>query len=692
MGWQGRRPSSSPYSSILSLPNSSFFSDLLQSCIQSKSLPGVQRIHALLLKTHFADEVFIQNRLIDAYAKCGSHDSGRQVFDRMHHRNTFTWNSIIGTLLNFDEAEWLFHSMPITDQCSWNLMVSGAAHHGCLNKALEYFKGMHMENFVLNGYSFSSALSACAGLVNSVLGVQIHALITKSPFVYDVHMGSALVDMYSKCQRPEDAHKVFNEMPHRNVVSWNSLISCYEQNGPVWESLHMFLRMMKCGLEYDEVTLASLVSACASLSYIREGMQIHARTIKFEKWRSDLILCNALVDMYAKCNKVMAARRIFDRMLVKSTVSETTMLSGYVKSSKVVDARLMFVNMSEKNIVSWNALIAGYTQNDENEEALRLFLMLKRDSIWPSHYTFGNILNACANLADLQLGHQTHSHVLKHGFRFENGTEPDIFVGNSLLDMYFKCGSMNDAKKVFERMGERDRVSWNAMIVGYAQNGRGEEAIDLYKRMLLSEEAPDHVTMIGVLSGCSHAGLVEEGNWYFRSMFEHHNLIPSRDHYTCMIDLLGRAGRFGEVEKFIREMPVVPDSILWSSLLSACRVHQNVEMGEWAARRLFELETENSGPYVLLSNMYAEIGRWADVVRVRKLMKERGVVKKPGCSWIEIGRRIHVFSVKDKTHPKRKEIYRISQVLRIQMERLGPCLGEWWESDDSCEHTYEIDM
>lgn len=599
------------------------------------------------------------------------------MFDKMPHQNTFTWNNIIGALLSFkmvDEAEWLFHSMPIPDQCSWNLMVSGAAQHGCLRKALEYFNGMHRENFVLNGYSFSSALSACAGLVDSGSGVQIHALISKSPFTYDVYMGSALVDMYSKCRRPSDAQRVFEDMPDKNVVSWNSLITCYEQNGPVSEALDMFVRMMECGVEYDEVTLASVVSACASLLYIREGMQIHTQAIKFENMRNDLILCNALIDMYAKCSKVSVARRIFDRIMIKSMVSETTMLAGYAKSSKVDDARLMFVQMPEKNIVAWNALIAGYTQNGENEEAIKLFLMLKRDSVWPSHYTFGNVLNACANLADLQLGQQAHAHVLKHGFRFDDGPEPDIFVGNSLLDMYHKCGSIDEARKVFERMIKRDKVSWNAMIVGYAQNGCGEEAIDLYRRMLMSE-APDHVTMIGVLSGCSHAGLVEEGCKYFDSMSEDHGLIPSRDHYTCMVDLLGRAGQFSKVEKFIREMPIVPDSVLWSSLLSACRVHHNVEMGECVAARLFELDSENSGPYILLSNMYAEIGRWADVVRIRKLMKDKGVIKQPGCSWVEIGWKIHVFMVKDKTHPKRKEIYRILRVLKMQMERLGAKLN-----------------
>jgi len=503
------------------------------------------------------------------------------------------------------------------------------------------------------------------------VGIQIHALISKSPLACDVYMGSALVDMYSKCRRPLDAQKLFEGMPEKNVVSWNSLITCYEQNGPAVEALVLFVRMMECGMEPDELTLASVVSACASLSALREGKQIHARAMKFDKFRNDLVLSNALVDMYAKCTRIREAKRVFDRIPAKCIVSETSILSGYAKSAMVTDARSLFSEMVDKNIIAWNALIAGYTQSGEDEEALRMFVQLKRQSVWPTHYTFGNVLNACANLADLQLGLQAHGHVLKHGFRFEDGPEPDIFVGNSLVDMYLKNGSTDEAVKVFERMGQRDRVSWNAMIVGYAQNGCGEEALRLFKRMLVSGEKPDDVTMIGVLSACSHAGLVDEGRGYFKSMIEEYGLVPSRDHYTCMVDLLGRGGHLEEVEKFIKGMPVEPDSVLWGSFLAACRIHGNVKMGEWAAERLFETDYESSGSYVLLSNMYAERGRWADVVKMRRMMKQRGVVKQPGCSWIEIGRKVHVFMVKDKRHQQKKEIYRILKILKMQMERTG---------------------
>ncbi|TYH84720.1 hypothetical protein ES332_D02G215700v1 [Gossypium tomentosum] len=612
--------------------------------------------------------------LIDAYGRCGSLEDAGKVFNRMPQRNIFSWNSVISVLTKLgyvDEAAGFFYSMPEHDQCSWNSIISGFAQQDRFGEALFYFVRMHREDFVLNEYSFGSALSACSGLKNIKIGAQIHALIAKTRFFSNVYMGSALVDMYGKCGSVSCGQRAFDDMSERNRVSWNSLITCYEQNGPASAALQVFLRMMDCGIEPDELTYASVVSACASLSAIKSGKQIHARVVKCNKLRDDLVLGNALVDMYAKCNKINEARCIFDRMPVRNVVSETSMVSGYAKVASVRTARLMFAKMMERNIVSWNALIAGYTQNGENEEALRLFRLLKRESVCPTHYTFGNLLNACANLTDLQLGRQAHTHVLKHGFRFQFGEESDIFVGNSLIDMYMKCGSVEDANLVFKTMMERDWVSWNAMIVGYAQNGYGNKALELFKNMLASGEKPDHVTMIGVLCACSHAGLLEDGRHHFSSMSREHGLVPLKDHYTCMVDLLGRAGCLDEAKNLIETMPMKPDVVVWGSLLGACKVHRNIRLGKYVTEKILEIDPSNSGPYVLLSNMYAELGKWGDVVRVRKLMRKRGVIKQPGCSWIEVQGHVSVFMVKDKKHPQRKAIYSVLNALIKQMKRAG---------------------
>ncbi|CAH9082674.1 unnamed protein product [Cuscuta epithymum] len=646
-------------SSAIIHPNSTLLAKLLDYCISTRSPLAARSVHERVLKSNFIHEVFINNRLIDAYGKCFLLQEACQVFDKMPNKNTFTWNSMINALTTFkrvDEAEELFSLMVDRDQCSWNLMVSSFAQCEMFDLSVEYFARMHNEDFLLNKYSYGSALSACAGLRDLTAGTQIHASIVKSKFSFDVYMGSALIDMYSKCGNVGCAQKVFDDIWGPNVVSWNCLITCYEQNGPTSRALDIFVMMMHHGFEPDEMTLASSVSACASLALLREGREIHGRVMKFHKFRDDLIITNALVDFYAKCGKINEARKIFDKMPVRSVVSHTSMVSGYARSECVKAARAMFSGMMEKNVVSWNALIAGYTQNGENEEALNLFLLLKRECVWPTHYTFGNLLNACSNLSDLRLGKQSHAHVLKHGFSFQNGPEPDVFVGNALIDMYMKCGSVEEGQRVFKNMTDRDRVTWNSMIVGFAQNGKANEALEIFNDMLISGEKPDHVTLIGVLCACSHAGLVDEGRRYFYSMGEY-DLEPLKDHYTCMVDLLGRAGCLDEARSLVKSMPMPPDGVLWGSLLSSCKTHSEMELGMYVAKKLLDLDPESSGPYVLLSNIYAELGHWKDVTRVRKLMRQRGVIKQPGCSWIEIQNLVHVFMVKDGRHPEKEEIY-----------------------------------
>nr|XP_043610590.1 pentatricopeptide repeat-containing protein At2g13600 [Erigeron canadensis] len=657
------------------LIDSSPLASLLQQCLKSKTLSKqTPSVHAHIIKSPFWSETFILNRLIDVYGKSGFFENAYKVFDEMPERNIFSWNAVLSMLTNaglLDEAKSVFLSMPDTDQCSWNSMVSGFAQCDRFDEAIEYFVSMHKEDFVLNTYTYGSALNSCAGLRDMKMGVQIHGSVVKSPYEGDVYMGSALIDMYSKCGNVDCAQKVFDGMGWRNVVSWNSLITCYEQNGPADEALDVFKKMMEFGIEPDEVTLASVASACASLCKLNLGREIHNRVIKFNKLRNDMVICNTLVDMYAKCGRIIEARRIFDAMPVRNIITETSIISGYAKSDNVDTACSIFVNMPDRNIVSWNALIAGYTQNGDNETALGLFRKLKQDNVFPTHYTFGNLLSACANLADLRLGQQAHTHVLKHGFRFETGPESDVFVGNSLIDMYVKCGSVEDGKQVFRHMVHRDQVSWNAIIVGFAQNGYGAETLELFKEMVAAGEKPDHITMIGLLSACSHAGLVDEGRHYFYSMSKDYGIQPTPDHYACIVDILGRAGCLDEAKDLIDTMPMQPDAVVWASLLGGCKLHGNIELGEYVAEKLIEIDGNKSGPYVLLSNMYAEIGNWGDVKRIRKLMKHRDVVKQPGCSWIEVQGKVHVFLVKDKRQARKKEIYNMLRTLSSVMKLFG---------------------
>ncbi|KAJ8769156.1 hypothetical protein K2173_000931 [Erythroxylum novogranatense] len=363
--------------------------------------------------------------------------------------------------------------------------------------------------------------------------------------------------------------------------------------------------MMESGFEPDEVTLASVVSGCASLAAFKEGLQIHARAMKCDRLRDDLILGDALVDMYAKCGRVSEARCVFDRMPMRNVVSETSLVSVYAKAASVKAARSMFTKMMERNV---------------NEEALGPFRMLKRESFYPTHYTLGNLLNACANLADLQLGRQAHSHV------------SHVFVGNSLIDRYMKCGSAEDWYW----------VSWNGMIVEYAQNGYGIEALGLFKKMLECGERPDLVTMIGVLCACSHAELMEAGRYYFSSMTEDYGVLPLNDHYTCRVDFLGRAGCLIEAKNLIGEM-LCNLTLLFGGL---CLVL--VEYIETYLREVY-------------------LGRWGDVVRIRNLLTTCGVVKQPSSSWIEIQANMHEI----KRLPQIRDIYLLLKMLTKQMKRVG---------------------
>ncbi|XP_057863845.1 pentatricopeptide repeat-containing protein At2g13600 isoform X2 [Cryptomeria japonica] len=574
-------------------------------------------------------------------------------------------------------ARKLFEEMPRCQRSgvAWNTLIAGyAKQDNGGDEALKMFEAMRQEGFDADGYAYGSVICGCASLGALEQGKQIHGDVIRRGLCADVYLGSALVDMYAKGGSIEDARQMFDEMPERNVVSWNGMIAGYDQNGFSYKALELFVQMLKedDGIVMpDQFTVATVVSACASLSDLALGMQIHCYLIKNDSIVWDVFVGNALVDMYAKCGRVDLARQMFDKMPERDVISWTALIAGYAKSANFKEAQEVFDQMPQRNVISWNAIIAGRAQNGHCEEAIGLFRKMKREGIYPTHYTFANVLSACASLATLELGEQVHSHIVKAGFQFKTGFDADVFVGNSLVDMYAKCGSIIKARLAFDKLHDRDGVSWNAMIVGYAQNGYGKEALEVFEQMLQEGMTPDRITLVGVLSACSHAGLVDEGRNYFSSMSQDHCITPLSEHYACMIDILGRAGHLNEAEKIIKSMPFEPDSITYGALLAACRIHGNVELGRWAAEHIFELDPQNSGPYVLLSNLYADAGRWDDVDKVRKLMKDRGVQKKPGCSWVEVNSKVHIFTAEDTSHPQAREIYASLERMAAQMKEAG---------------------
>ncbi|XP_057826026.2 pentatricopeptide repeat-containing protein At2g22070 [Cryptomeria japonica] len=511
---------------------------------------------------------------------------------------------------------------------------------------------------------YAHIVEQCIDTKDLRLGKLLHSRMLATGFNPEILLWNRLISFYLKCRSFEDARQVFDKMPQRNTcswnvmisgctksgrivdahelfdkmgerdaISWNAMISGYAQNGYSRQSLKLFGDMQHRGVKANEFSFASALSSCGDLSAAQEGKQVHAYIVK-TGFEFNSILLNAMVDMYSKCRNMESARQLFD-------------------------------NIRERDVISWTAMIAGYAQSGYGEEALKLFCRMRSQAMRPDAVVFSIVLSASANLAALGHGKQVHGYIVR------SGTESDVFVASALVNMYAKCGSTMDASKVFGGMNERNVVSWNTMISGYAQNGHPKEALQLYEQMIQAGTKPNYVTFIGVLSACSHAGLVGEGCFYFNSMICDHCIPPRTDHYACMVDLYGRVGRLKEAEELINNMPFETDAVVWGALLGACRIHGNSELGRHAAEQLFRFEPKRAGPYKLLSNIYASAGRWDDVAKVRNEMKEKGVQKEPGYSWIEAGNKVHTFVREDRTHPQTEEIYTKLEELSGKMKATG---------------------
>eukprot|EP01018_Ginkgo_biloba_P018939 Gb_33112 [translate_table: standard] len=641
---------------------------------------------------------FSWNTIIEGYGKRGSIETARQVFDKMPKRNVFAWNTMIGEYVkcgSIKNARQLFDEMPERDKVSWNAMISGYVRHGHGEEALKLFLQMQQTEVEHDKFILASVVSACASMAAQEQGKQVHAHIIITGIESDVFLGSAIVDMYAKCgsmddasevfesmpardaftwtaliagytncSSMKDAYRVFKEMPEQNVVSWNAMIAGYLQNGHGEEALKLFCEMHRAGIKPDRVTFTTVISACASIAALEQGKQVHTH-INRAGFGLDIIVGSALVDMYAKCGRIEHACQVFDEMPERDGISWNTMITVYASCGRIQDARRVFDELQERNVVSWNAMIVGYAQIGHGGESLKLFSQMQKAGVKADKVTLASILSCCGSIASLEQGKQVHARTIK------TRMQSDVIVASALVDTYAKCGSIDDARQQFDEMPERDGVLWNAMITGYAQNGYGQEALQMFEQMVQSGMQPNSITFVGVLSACNHAGLVDEGCRFFSSMSQNYCITPTADHYACMVDLLGRAGCLAEAEDFIDNMPFQPDAMIWGSLLSACRMHSNLSLGKRAAEHLFELEPQNSGPYILLSNIYAAAGRWDDAATVRKTMKERGVKKNPGCSWTEIHNTVHSFIAEDRSNPQTEVIYEMLERLDGQMKNVG---------------------
>lgn len=479
---------------------------------------------------------------------------------------------------------------------------------------------------------------------------------------------TAMVTGYAKLRDLESARMYFDRMPERSVISWNAMLSGYAQSGAAEEALRLFNDMLDSGNEPDETTWVTVISSCSSIgdACLAESL---VRKLSRKNVQSNHYVKTALLDMHAKCGNLVDAQNIFDQLgLYRGSIAWNSMISAYARVGDLASARGLFDKTPERNTVSWNSMIAGYAQNGESLRAIKLFKeMISSKDSRPDEVTMVSVIAACGHLGALELGNWAVS-ILK-----ENQINLSISGYNSLIFMYSRCGSMEDATRIFQEMASRDVVSYNTLISGYASHGHGVESIKLFSNLKLEGIEPDRITYIGVLTACSHAGLLEEGRKVFESIE-----FPDVDHYACMIDLLGRVGKLEEAIKLIQCMPMEPHAGIYGSLLNASRVHRRVKLGELAAAKLFTLEPYNTGNYVLLSNIYALAGRWEDVDKVRKSMRKLGLKKSTGWSWVEHKGQMHRFIVGDRSHEKSDEIYKLLMDLRVKMRKEG------YVSDKSC--------
>lgn len=506
------------------------------------------------------------------------------------------------------------------DSFSWGCTIRFLSQKGQFTEAISLYVQMQKIGLCPNSYAISSALKSCARLEYKLGGMSIHGQVHIYGFSSCVYAQTALLDLYSKVGDTETARKVFDEMSQKNVVSWNSMLSGYLKDG----------NLAVARLFFDEIPKKDAVSWNSMISgYAKTGNMDHAHFLFRQMPERNLASWNTMISGYIDFGSIVTAREFFDTMPVRNSVSWTIMISGYSITGDVESARKLFDQMDDKDLLSYNAMIACYAQNSKPKEALALLNdMLKPDvNIHPDKMTLASIISACSQLGDIR-----HWHWIESCMK-DFGVVLDDHLVTALIDMYAKFGSIDVAYELFHGLGKRDLVAYSAMIHGCGINGRPFDAIKLYEQMLTECICPNLVTYTGLLTAYNYAGLVEEGYRCFKSMKDY-GLAPSVDHYGIVVGLLGRVGWLDEAYKLIINMPMQPNSGLWGALLLACRLHNNVELGEIAVQHCLKLESDISGYCSLLSSIYASVGKWDDAERLRKGLGGKKLNKIPGCSWI----------------------------------------------------------
>ncbi|KAG9446645.1 hypothetical protein H6P81_012773 [Aristolochia fimbriata] len=587
----------------------------------------VESLHTLTIKTSFVRDVVVGTAFLNAYARNGLIDNVKKFFETMTDRNDFTWSTMISTFSQIGgikEVIALYTKIPDKTVNCQTAMLTSYTQHGMVNEARDLFDEIRDPNMIA---------------------------------------WNAMLTGYIQNGMVPEAWEFFRRMPCHNAVSWAAMISGFAQSGMNEEALKFVSELHRLEFLPSHSCITSAIFACTNISAFEMGRQIHAVAIKTAAAFNSFV-GNALITMYAKCRKTEDVSQAFKTVRVKDVVSWNSLVAGLSLNYLLDDATNIFRKMPKRDVVSWTSIISAHVQGGHEDRALELFVEMLSTTTTPNSSTIASLLSACASMGSTKLGKQIHA------LAFKLGLNSVLFVANSLINMYFKCGCL-DAFQIFDELFDRDIVTWNSVLSGAAQQGFGKEAVDIFEQMKAEGVSPNQASFVGLLCACSHAGMVEEGWNYFISMSRDYGLEPMELHYACIVDLLGRAGRLYEAEEFIENMPIEPDSVVFAALLAACRIHKNVDLGRKIAEKLFQIDSQNAGNYILLSNIYASLGMWKKVGEVRKLMKERGVTKEPGCSWIQMKNKLHTFVTGDKMHVQTEQMHSKLKELYCKLQATG---------------------
>ncbi|KAL2323313.1 hypothetical protein Fmac_027692 [Flemingia macrophylla] len=629
----------------LSRPGLDFaaYGSAIQHCSDRRLLRQGRQLHARLILFSVTPDNFLASKLILFYTKSHHAREARKVFDATPHRNTFTWNA----------------------------MLLGYSFNGMFRHALNLFSSFISStnpnpNASPDNFTMSCVLKALASSFSRPeLAKELHCVVLRRGFDSDVFVLNALIACYCRCDEVGLARHVFDGMSRRDIVTWNAMIGGYSQGRFYDECKGLYLEMLEAsGVAPNAVTAVSVMQACGQSMDLAFGVELH-RFVKESGIEVDVLLSNAVIAMYAKCGRLDYARELFEGMREKDGVTYGSIISGYMGHGFVDEAMHIFRLVENPGLNMWNAVISGMVQNKKFEGVLDLVREMQGSGLSPNAVTLASVLPSFSFLLNLRGGKEVHGYAIRTGY------EQNVYMATTVIDVYGKLGYICGARRVFDLSRSRGLIIWTAIISAYAAHGDACLALGLYAQMLDNGIRPDPVTLTCVLTACAHSGMVDEAWNIFNSMPSKFGIQPLVEHYACMVGVLSRAGKLSEAARFISEMPIEPSAKVWGALLHGASVYGDVEVGKFAFDHLFEMEPENTGNYITMANLYSRAGKWDQADKVRERMKDSGLQKVRGCSWIETSRGSLCFIAKDVSNGRTDEIYALLEGLLGLMREEG---------------------